>query len=135
MKRFNYICQNNDLKICITPHFLITKSLPLFFHYEWDFNITIINKTEDFLVLNKAKWEFIDNFGRLIIKEDSFFQKNKNYLLAHEEYTYNRNTAFQSPGGILQGLLTLKNENNKKLITIKIPSMLLDGPFNKKTYH
>jgi uncharacterized protein affecting Mg2+/Co2+ transport len=135
MKRFNYIGHNKYLKISIHPHFLITKSLPLFFHYEWEVKIEIINKTEDFLILNNATWEVTDNLGRITTKEEHFFQKNKNYLLYHEEYTNKSNIPLQSPGGVLQGYLTFKKENCTKRINIKIPSTLLDGPFNKKTYH
>lgn len=134
MKQFNYIGQNKYLKIKINPSFLITKSLPLFFHYEWDLKISIANKTDIFLVLNSVQWEFIDSLGRVKITKDLFFQKKRNYLLPQEEYSYTRSTILQSPGGFLHGVLTFTKENKPKPVPvrIKIPSTLLDSPFDKK---
>jgi uncharacterized protein affecting Mg2+/Co2+ transport len=135
MKQFNYIGQNQYLKVKLSPNFLITKSLPLFFHYEWDLKISITNKTDNFLALNSVKWEFIDNLGRVEITNELFFEKNRNYLLPDENYIYTRKTTLQSPRGILHGVITFKKENKPKAVSIKIPSTLLDSPFDKKIYH
>lgn len=135
IKKFNFIKENKQIKIIISPRFTNEKSIPVFFHYEWEYQITIENKTNSMLTLNDIYWEIIDEMGKIYQEETFTFQKNKNFLHPLEKYTFCKTTKLSSTSAILQGRITMKQEGYPNSFHTKLPSTSLDSPHNKKTFH
>ena len=133
--KYNYVAQNKYVRIDIAPNFSIEHSTPLFFHNEWDIKVKIQNRSDSFITIVEMIWRTVDSYGKPTQEKQNFLDKKKQILLPEEVYSYKKKSSLSSTTGLVHGFIKLKIQNETKETTLKLPTTLLDSPFNKKTYH
>ena len=133
--KYNYVSQNKYVRIDISPNFSMEHSTPLLFHHEWDIKVKIRNKSNSFITIVEMLWKTVDSCGKTTQEKQNFLHKKKQILLPDEVYYYKKKSSLSTKTGLVHGFIKLKIQDEKKESTLKLPTTLLDSPFEKRIYH
>ncbi|MBP9752421.1 MAG: ApaG domain [Proteobacteria bacterium] len=129
MKEYIYKLQTKDFYMAVDSFFSIDKSLPEFFHYVWEYKVTLKNKSKTPISILKSNWTVVDILGRTITLDDSSMIGRTQIVLPDEVFEYTYLAPLSSPMGMLNGWYDIEDQTGNKQ-TYKAPVVSLDSPFH-----
>ncbi|CAO5677442.1 MAG: Protein ApaG [Holosporales bacterium] len=134
MKEYIYKIQTTDFCMTVDAFFELDKSLPEFFHYVWEYKVTVKNKSKAPISILKSNWNVIDILGRTIDLNNDAVIGDKHIVLPDEVFEYTYLAPLSSPMGLMNGWFDIEYENGEKQI-LKAPLISLDSPFHDLAIH
>ncbi len=98
--------------------------------YVWIYYISIKNDSDHTIKLLNRYWEIIDNKGIVSKISGSGVTGFQPLIKALEIFEYSSGTYLNTQSGIMQGYYEFSDENDKKILQVKIPPFSLDIPDN-----
>ncbi len=123
-----------DITVSVEPVYLEEESSPGNNRFFWAYHIVIQNNGGETVQLHKRFWQITDSTGLTqeisgegVIGEQPVVEPGKSYA-------YTSGAPLNTPGGMMVGTYTMKDEDGKTF-TVDIPAFSLDSPHQNAIMH
>lgn len=126
----------HGILVRVSPEFLSEESDIAREIYFWAYHITIENRGEQSLRLQRRRWRIVDEHGFSRIVEGEGVVGECPLLGPGERFEYSSSVSLPTPSGEMSGSYSMISEDeDSKTLSIDIPLFLLESPHAPRTVH
>jgi len=127
-----YRAVTRNIEVLVRPFYLEDRSDPSENRYVWGYQVTIDNRSDDFVQLLSRSWHITDGQGRVEEVRGAGVVGDQPVADAGDSYQYTSGCPLSTPSGIMVGTYTMRNGRGEEF-DIDIPAFSLDVPGKSRT--
>lgn len=129
-----YTKTTKNITVSVEPIYLEEESSPQNNRYFWAYHIVIQNDGSESVQLHKRFWRITDAAGLTHEVSGEGVVGEQPVVAPGKSYTYTSGAPLNTPGGMMVGQYTMKDEEGK-IFTVEIPAFSLDSPYQNAMMH
>ncbi len=123
-----------NITVSVKPVYLEEESSPQNNRYFWAYHIVIKNNGGDTVQLRQRSWQITDSQGNTQEVQGDGVIGEQPVVEPGQTYAYTSGAPLTTPGGIMVGQYTMRDEDGK-VFTVDIPAFSLDSPHQNVIVH
>jgi ApaG protein len=127
-----YRAVTRNIEVLVRPFYLEDRSDPSENRYVWGYQVTIDNRSDDFVQLMSRYWHITDGRGRIEEVRGAGVVGDQPELNPGDSYQYTSGCPLSTPSGIMVGHYTMRNGRGETF-DVAIPAFSLDMPGTRRT--
>jgi ApaG protein len=127
-----YRAVTRNIEVLVRPFYLEDRSDPSENRYVWGYQVTIDNRSDEFVQLMSRYWQITDGHGRVEEVRGAGVVGDQPELNPGDSYQYTSGCPLSTSSGIMVGHYTMRNGRGETF-DIAIPAFSLDMPGTRRT--
>lgn len=119
----------HGIKVSVESFYQAQQSNPLASHYVFAYRISIVNESDEVIVLRRRHWYITDSTGEHREVEGEGVVGEQPQLKPGEAFVYVSGCNFNSEFGKMHGTYLMERINNNSLFEVKIPEFQMAFPY------
>jgi ApaG protein len=129
-----YQAKTRDIRITVTPRFLIRESAPEKSHFVWSYSIEIENQGGETVQLVSRYWKITDGSGKVQEVEGPGVVGEQPVLTPGDSFSYTSGVPLTTPSGFMLGHYVMVTDHGESFEAM-VPAFSLDSADERRSVH
>jgi len=129
-----YQARTRDIKITVTPKFLIKESAPEKAHFVWAYSIDIENEGARQVQLLSRRWTITDGVGRVQEVVGPGVVGEQPILAPGDSFSYTSGVPLTTSTGFMAGIYVMVTDEGERF-EVEVPAFSLDSAGERRVIH
>lgn len=129
-----YQAKTRDIRITVTPRFLIRESAPEKNHFVWSYSIEIENQGGETVQLVSRYWKITDGSGKVQEVEGPGVVGEQPVLTPGDSFSYTSGVPLTTPSGFMLGHYVMVTDDGESF-EATVPAFSLDSADERRSVH